>query len=49
MHMSINHNNVLSELPFHNLDNNEFLRITGGWVHHSYNNNNNNNNIIIII
>ena len=36
MHMSINHNNVLSELPFHNVDNYEFLRITGGWVHHSY-------------
>lgn len=36
MHMSINHNNVPSELPFHNLDNYEFLRITGGWVHHSY-------------
>ena len=36
MHISINHNNVLSELPFYNLDNYEFLRITGGWVHHSY-------------
>ena len=36
MHMSINHNNVLSELPFNNLDNHKFLRITGGWVHHSY-------------
>ena len=36
MHTSINHNNMLSELPFHNLDNYEFLRITGGWVHHSY-------------
>ena len=36
MHMSINHNNVLSELPFYNLDNHEFLRITGGWVHHLY-------------
>ena len=33
--MSINHNNVLSEFPFYNLDNQEFLRITG-WVHHSY-------------
>ena len=36
MLMSINHNNVLSEFPFYNLDNQEFLRITGGWVHHSY-------------
>ena len=35
MLMSINHNNVLSEFPFYNLDNQEFLRITG-WVHHSY-------------
>ena len=34
--MSINHNNVLSEFLFYNLDNPEFLRITGGWVHHSY-------------
>ena len=34
--MSINHNNVLSEFPFYNLDNQEFLRKTGGWVHHSY-------------
>ena len=36
MHMSINHNNVLSELPFYNLDNHEFLRITEGWVQHTY-------------
>ena len=36
MLMSINHNNVLSECPFYNLDNQEFLRITRGWVHHSY-------------
>ena len=36
MPMSINHNNVLSEFPFYNLDNQEFLRITGGWVHNSY-------------
>ena len=36
MLMSISHNNVLSEFPFYNLDNQEFLRITGGWVHHSY-------------
>ena len=34
--MSINHNNMLSEFPFYNLDNQEFLRITGGWVHHTY-------------
>ena len=34
--MSINHNNKLSELLFYKLDNHEFLRITGGWVHHSY-------------
>ena len=26
MLMSINHNNVLSEFPFYNLDNQEFLR-----------------------
>ena len=36
MPVSINHNNVLSELPFYNLDPQEFLKITGGWVHHSY-------------
>ena len=36
MPMTISHNNVLSEFPFYNLDNQEFLRITGGWVHHSY-------------
>ena len=36
MPMSINHNHELSEFPFYNLDNQEFLRITGGWVHHSY-------------
>ena len=36
MPVSINHNNVLSEFPFYNLDPQEFLRITGGWVHHSY-------------
>ena len=35
MLMSINDNNVLSEFPFYNSDNQEFLRITGGWVHHS--------------
>jgi len=27
---------VLPEFPFYNLDNQEFLRITGGWVHYSY-------------
>ena len=26
---------MLSEFPFYNLDPQEFLRITGGWVHHS--------------
>jgi len=34
--MSINHHSVLPEFPFYNLDNQEFLGITGGWVHHSY-------------
>ena len=27
---------MLPKVPFYNLDNQEFLRITGGWVHHSY-------------
>ena len=27
---------MLSEFPFYNLDPQEFIRITGGWVHHSY-------------
>ena len=30
----MNHN-VLSELPFFTLDSQEFLKITGGWVHQS--------------
>ena len=33
-HSELNHN-VLSELPFFTLDSQEFLKITGGWVHHS--------------
>lgn len=35
MSVSMNHN-VLSEFPFYNLDPQEFIKITGGWVHHSY-------------
>ena len=33
-HSELNHN-VLSELPFFTLDSQEFLKITGGWVHQS--------------
>ena len=34
-HSELNHI-VLSELPFFTLDSQRFLKITGGWVHQSF-------------